>query len=81
MAGKQIQRTPRTHRGAVLARDEVPLVYVALQHLRIGDEMVEPGAKLTPADLKGRDLGSMLRHSQIQQVIQPVRRTRKGATR
>jgi hypothetical protein len=74
MAGKQIQRTPRTHRGAVLARDETPLVYIALQHLRIGERHVEPGDELKPSDLKGRNIASMLRHSQIQQVIKPVRR-------
>jgi hypothetical protein len=76
----QIKTTPRT-RGVAIAVDEKPEKrrYVALLPLRIGDRWKQPGDLLTAKDLADRNVGSMLRHGQIQQVIEPV--TRKPARR
>lgn len=59
------------------ARDRVPMEYVTLQHVRVGDELVEPGTLLTAEDVAGRNIGSMLRNRQIQQHIEPT--AQKGA--
>jgi hypothetical protein len=47
--------------------------YVALRHIQLGDELREPGQLVTADELKGRNIGSMIRHGQLQQAIEPTK--------
>ncbi len=61
-----------------IAREQVPLKFVALCNVKIGDELLAPGTELTPEDLSDRNIGAMLRNRQIQQVIEATESAKKA---
>ena len=71
----KITTTPRTHPTGAVALHEHPddRRYVTLRHCLIGDRMREPGELVTAADLRGRNIGSMIIHGAIQQHIEPLK--------
>lgn len=70
----RLRTTPTTHPGGgAVALHVAPEErrYVALRHVRIGEELREPGRFLSAEELTGRNVASMLRHGEIQQIIEP----------